>query len=489
MTKKSKIFVGSSVEGLDIAYAVQKNLRHEAEVTVWNQGIFEISMTSIESLVEVLDHSDFGIFIFSPDDEVTVRDKENLTVRDNVIFELGLFIGRLGRDRSFIFMPEKNDFRIPTDLLGVTPGTYETDRSDDRWEAATGPACNEVRKIIKKLGSRANRVENPNSTIGNSKEDKESSDSDDWLLLKIQKKYKESRERLEKLILDEQDEDKKLTYKLWIAQTFWDQNIEVGKNQFETIIENNPKDSRPYSFFASTLIDSELFDEAIKVLERGINNVSDSLEDLELAKIDCYGKIGQRDEAIDYLQDKISKDENTEKFYLKLTEYYLEEDNTKLAHKTIHEAYLKYSSNEEVIFKYSKILEDLSDHESALFLRNKLIKINPNDFVNWGYFGNSCLSLELNDRAMNAYEKGNEMVENGIDWLLGNIGNLYKNQGFYTKAIEFLKKSIEKNNNSEYVHDRLSTSFSLKEEETEKFNVHIKSGRVKIRNMKFDEDE
>src|SRR5665213_1494192 len=139
MSDKPKIFIGSSVEGLNIAYAVQQNLTHDAEITVWDQGVFELSQTTIESLVTILEKCDYAIFVFSPDDITKIRKKEFLTVRDNVIFELGLFIGKLGRSRSFIIMPDKPIFHIPTDLLGISTGKYDTTRTDGSYQAATGP--------------------------------------------------------------------------------------------------------------------------------------------------------------------------------------------------------------------------------------------------------------------------------------------------------------------------------------------------------------
>src|SRR5574342_679666 len=137
---KPRIFVGSSVEGLNVAYAVRQNLAHDAETTVWDQGIFELSRTTIESLGNILDSIDFGIFVFSPDDAIVLRGKESLSIRDNVLFEIGLFIGKLRRDRVFFIIPEKTDLHIPTDLLGVIPGKYDPNREDKNFQAATGPA-------------------------------------------------------------------------------------------------------------------------------------------------------------------------------------------------------------------------------------------------------------------------------------------------------------------------------------------------------------
>jgi hypothetical protein len=152
---KPRMFIGSSTEHLDLAYAAQEGLEHDVEVTVWSQGIFGLSRTAMASLVDVAEESDFGLFILAPSDVTSIRDAEHRTVRDNVVFELGLFIGELGVERCFMFTPRgADDLHLPSDLLGLTPATYEADRQDGNLVAALGPACNRVRKSVVKLGSR-----------------------------------------------------------------------------------------------------------------------------------------------------------------------------------------------------------------------------------------------------------------------------------------------------------------------------------------------
>lgn len=150
---KPRMFIGSSSERLELAYAVQENLEYDVEATVWSQGVFGLSKTNVASLIEALKKSDLGLFILAPDDVAAIRDKTTSIVRDNVIFELGLFVGHLGSDRCFLVVPAaEQDLHLPTDLLGLAPASYPTDRRDGNWQAALGPACNRIRKAVTELG-------------------------------------------------------------------------------------------------------------------------------------------------------------------------------------------------------------------------------------------------------------------------------------------------------------------------------------------------
>jgi hypothetical protein len=152
---RPRLFIGSSAESADYAYAIQQNLDEDAEVTVWTQGIFDLTRSSLRSLLIALDKFDFGVFVFAPNDALRLRQKKYQAVRDNVIFELGLFMGRLGSERTFMVVPKgAADLRIPTDLTGITPGKFDSHRRDKNLEAAFGPFCNQVRRELRRKGRR-----------------------------------------------------------------------------------------------------------------------------------------------------------------------------------------------------------------------------------------------------------------------------------------------------------------------------------------------
>lgn len=148
MRKIPRVFVACSREALRFAEAIQQNLV-SADVTVWNQDAFRVGNALIDELSRNLQMSDFGIIVFAPDDIVTIHGVEQYTVRDNVLFELGMFIGRLGKERSFIVRPKSN-IRIPTDLWGVITATYDYERAENEPAAAFGVACAQIKDAIKR---------------------------------------------------------------------------------------------------------------------------------------------------------------------------------------------------------------------------------------------------------------------------------------------------------------------------------------------------
>jgi len=149
------LFVGSSVEGVAVAHEIQLGLKHDPiKVRPWSTpGVFGPGGVSIDSLIGEVDASDFAAFVFGPDDKVFSRHEKYEAPRDNVVFELGLFMGRLDRNRSFIIKDQHADIKIPTDLLGVTPITYVSKPGED-LSSAVATICHELRKVIKLVGVR-----------------------------------------------------------------------------------------------------------------------------------------------------------------------------------------------------------------------------------------------------------------------------------------------------------------------------------------------
>jgi hypothetical protein len=144
---KPRVFIGSSREGLPIAEAIQTGLDYDAEVTIWSQGVFGLSTGTLESLVRASGDYDFAVLVLTPDDLTQKRDVSGNSPRDNVIFELGLFMGARGRERTFAVYCRDKELDLPSDLAGVTLADYGN-RTDGNLQAALGPACTKIKNAI-----------------------------------------------------------------------------------------------------------------------------------------------------------------------------------------------------------------------------------------------------------------------------------------------------------------------------------------------------
>ncbi|MBK8920712.1 MAG: nucleotide-binding protein [Saprospirales bacterium] len=119
---KPRIFIGSSSEGLKVSEFIKEQLSDVAECVIWNDNVFSFNKSYFETLLNIINFYDYGILVATGDDFTTSRDKAFDAPRDNVIFEFGLFLGRLGRNRVFILLEEGS--KLPSDLLGISLPTF-----------------------------------------------------------------------------------------------------------------------------------------------------------------------------------------------------------------------------------------------------------------------------------------------------------------------------------------------------------------------------
>lgn len=75
--------------------------------------------TIIEKFENIASQCKFAIAIFTYDDSIHKGDKNYLQVRPNVIFELGWFFAKLGRENVMIIEEINSEGRIFSDLDGI----------------------------------------------------------------------------------------------------------------------------------------------------------------------------------------------------------------------------------------------------------------------------------------------------------------------------------------------------------------------------------
>lgn len=148
--KTPKLFIISTVEALEIAKDIKLELEHEnVEVTIWSKpSTFKAGFYPLDSLEEAVKASDFGLAIMSGDDIIISRGEEFSATRDNVIFELGLFMGSLGRLRTLLAVPRGDESKLASDLQGLTPLNYTLDSNN----LDTGNLVTKLVRLIREQG-------------------------------------------------------------------------------------------------------------------------------------------------------------------------------------------------------------------------------------------------------------------------------------------------------------------------------------------------
>lgn len=149
------LFIACASESLSVAEAIRDYFKSGKEVVVeiWTDSVFKPSKGTMESLEGKLESSDFSVAIFSADDKVESRGEEKSAPRDNTVFELGLFGGAIGRERSFFAVEKDADVKVPSDLAGITSLRFSRP-TEDGGSPDVAEACAQIEERIQALGPR-----------------------------------------------------------------------------------------------------------------------------------------------------------------------------------------------------------------------------------------------------------------------------------------------------------------------------------------------
>lgn len=180
---KPRVFVGSSTEHGKYGAAMKKLLEEEGtlSVTYW-KDLFGVAgaLTAIEVLSKAAEEQfDFAVFVLSPDDVLTLRGESSNVPRNNVIFEMGLFIGSLGRNCVFLVTSDKRDSKLPGDMGGVNVDTWIND--EDNIDSAVRSTANTFRQLMEERWREKSMVHGgPRGRFADSRAT-DSDDSEVWL--------------------------------------------------------------------------------------------------------------------------------------------------------------------------------------------------------------------------------------------------------------------------------------------------------------------
>jgi predicted nucleotide-binding protein len=148
-----KLFIISSSEAMPVATEMRAQLEPHVFSTIWSDGVFFAGGYPLEALEKAVSESDFAVAIAQADDVIRSRSKIQPTLRDNVLFELGLFMGKLTRHRAILVHPRVPKLKLPSDLHGLTLLSYAQGTPADLTDRLK-PVAEEILKIVKLYGVR-----------------------------------------------------------------------------------------------------------------------------------------------------------------------------------------------------------------------------------------------------------------------------------------------------------------------------------------------
>jgi predicted nucleotide-binding protein len=150
-----KVFVATSretwdadwfVDALAAAHTMVQAKYPDIELLPWTT-VFKTGDITVARLLELSAQVVGAVVVLAADDFARSRGKAQSAPRDNLIFEAGVFLNRLGM--SNVLLLREKDSKWPTDLLGVTAKEFV--RPPERQRGSTAIVASDIAKSMRQF--------------------------------------------------------------------------------------------------------------------------------------------------------------------------------------------------------------------------------------------------------------------------------------------------------------------------------------------------
>jgi hypothetical protein len=143
-----KLFICSSVASLDVALALKNNLSGDFMVTTWKENTFQLGHHNLDSIIKASTKYHYVLLVLTPDVVQTFNNNTTANVKDNIIFEMGFFIGIFGKERTFFIVENAPDFKLPTYVSGINYTDFIKPNGPDLLETSLQKCCVHIKNAI-----------------------------------------------------------------------------------------------------------------------------------------------------------------------------------------------------------------------------------------------------------------------------------------------------------------------------------------------------
>lgn len=230
--------------------------------------------------------------------------------------------------------------------------------------------------------------------------------------------------------------------------------IRRAKDVLEKLLVNN-EFAQAYYLLGIIYYEEFEFDKSLVTLEKISPNAPEYKESVIL-RARILNEHKESELAIQMLRDVLSShDSRLPIFYSLLASIYERSDRNNEALNILYEGVSHYQEDEALLYEYAIILEKTIQHEQAMAIMKKLLKLNPNhpDALNFIGYSWADRNIHLN-KAYQYIKKALELKPNS-GYILDSLGWVYYRMGDYPEAKDKLLQALELEPEDPFIYEHL----------------------------------